>query len=357
MGRRTRFLFFTAPELGLRNEAVAGSQMKIFATLLLGAFLGSPATAGADRPNNLPVAADQALASADSVVLYSLEPWTENPEADRNWKGAKFHGYNCLGQLRLTGQQAQTAIAEFKKAIPKEEGPMAMCFDPHHALRVVSGHHTYDFLLCFQCAQMEVYEDNKEIADLSASGSPDVLNGIFKKAGIPISFIFSEAYIKQQQAERAKSDADWKRWLAATPESLQPFLTNAASAGISFGNNPEVELGKEIPDENKRILALLGWYGSGAGPWSGCPAYEEMPDELLLRFPTSKIISVVQSTSMSEAQMEGAARFFGGWDFSHTRPNDLKLLSADLKKELLDQALKSKIEDNIERARKAFGGP
>lgn len=328
--------------------------MKIFAILLLGAFLGNPAIVGEGRPNKLPVAADQALASADSVVLYSLEPYTENPEADKNWKGAKFHGYNCLGQLSLTGQQAQTAIAEFKKAIPKEEGPMAECFDPRHALRVVSGHHTYDFLLCYQCAQMEVYEDDKELADLSASGSADILNSLLKKAGVPLSFVFSDAYIKQQKAEQAKSEADWKHWLAATPESLQPFLTNAASAGISFGNNPEVELGKEIPDENKRILVLLAWYGSGAGPWSGFPSYEEMPDELLLRFPTSKIISVIQSTSMSAAQMEGAARFFGGWDFTHTRPNDLKLLPVDLKKKLLDQALKSKIEYNVERARNAF---
>jgi len=316
--------------------------------------MSSCAIAEAVQKNELPDIAVQALAAPDSVVLYSLEPWTENPDADRNWKGAKFHGYNCLGQITLTGLDEQTAIAEFKKAVPKEVQPMALCFDPRHALRVVSGHHSYDFLLCYECAQMEVYVDGKQITTLSASGSPDILNGLLKKAGIPISFVFSDAYIKQQKAEEEKSAADWKRWLAATPESLRPFFTRPELAGISFGNNPETELAKQIPDENKRIHVLLAWNGSGAGPWSGYPSYEEMPEELLLRFSTAKILAVVETGPLSEAEMEGTARLFAGWDFAQKRPNDLKMVPVALKKELLEHTLESKDSDKIARAQHAF---
>jgi hypothetical protein len=307
-----------------------------------------------DASNELPKAAQDALNSPESVMLYSLEPWTENPDDQKNWKGAKFHYYICLGQTALTGDAAKVVITEFRKAIPEERGPMAMCFDPRHALSIVSNHHTYDFLLCFQCAQMEICEDEKEIANLSASGSADVLNGILKKAGIPLSHVYSGAYIKKEQAERDKRDADWKSWIEAAPGSLRPFLTNAASAGITFGNDPEKELSKEIQDERMRILVLLGWFGAGAGPWTGFSSYEEQPEELLLRYPTAKIVSAIQSTSLTDAQLEGAARLFAGWDFSQARPNDLKTLPPELKKALLVHTLKSPDTDKVDRAKHAF---
>jgi hypothetical protein len=324
-----------------------------FMTMLLCAHAAPPS------PNQLPAVAIQALNSSDSVVLYSLEPYTEDPDADRNWKGAKFDGYNCLGKLPLTGRQTQVAIAEFTKAIPEEKGPVASCFDPRHALRVVSGHHTYDFLLCFQCGQMEVNEDNKSIADLCAYGSPDALNKMLKKAGIPISYIFSEAYIKAEQQRMEKSKSDSERWLAAVPPSLRPFLPKDTSSDpapyFEAPSGSELEaLAKEFPDESKRIRVVLAWYGSDAGPWSGYPSYEQIPENILLTFPTAKIVSALQAKPLREVEIEGAARLFGGWDFSQKRPGDLRLLPQVLKKRFLDHALKSKDDDKIDRARHAF---
>jgi len=260
----------------------------------------------------------------------------------------------CLGKLTLTGAAAQTAITEFKNAVPKTRQPMALCFDPRHALSIVSKGHAYDFLLCFQCAQMEISEDGKELAVISATGSDEVLNGMLKKAGIPLSYVFSDAYIKEQKAEQEKSESDWKRWVAAAPDSLRHFLTNPTSAGITYGNDPEKELAKGIPDEKKRIMALLHWYGSGGGPWSGFSSYEQQPVELLLRYSTTDILSAVQSTPLTETQIEGTARLFGGWDFSQQRPGDLKLLPPDLKAKLLKHVLQGKDQDKIDRAKRAF---
>jgi hypothetical protein len=279
-------------------------------------------------PNKLPAIAETALSAPESVVLYSLEPYTENPDDYKHWKGATFHGYMCLGKVSLRGKAAQTAISEFRNAVPKQEQPMADCFDPRHVLSIAYKRHTYDFLLCFQCQQMQVCEDGKELAVVSATGSADVLNGILKKAGIPLSFIFSDTYIKKEKSEQEKSDADWKRWLAAAPKSLTPFLTNAASAGITFGNDPEKELAKEIPEPRGRIMALLSWYGSGGGPWSGFTSYEQQPEELLMRYSTADILSAIQSTSLTEAQLEGAARFFWGLGFFPTAPARSKAATA-----------------------------
>lgn len=355
--------------------------MKGVALFLVGTLLGVSAIAEQSQSNELPKVAAQALASPDSVILYSLEPYTENPEADRNWKGAKFHGYNCLGQLPLTGLEEQTAISEFKKAIPKDRQPMANCFDPRHALRVVSGGHTYDFLLCFQCAQLEVAEDDKELAVLCASGSADVLNGILKKAGIPVSYVFSEAYIKEQQDELAKRKSDWNRWLSAAPRSQIPFLKKAyatdpgsfsmdvfisnqfvASTQVPQAPDPaehksELDaLSQDIPDENKRILALLEWYGSDGGPWTGYASYEQFPEKLLLTFPKEKIISAAGSATLTDRQTEGAARILTVIYYQQGQSDGLKLLPEMLKKKFLDHALESKDDDKITRVKAAFGG-
>jgi len=53
-----------------------------------------------------------------------------------------------------------------------------------------------------------------------------------------------------------------------------------------------------------RILALLQWYGSGAGPWSGFPSYESAAEELLLEYQIAEIVSVVESKLTAEQIQE-----------------------------------------------------
>jgi hypothetical protein len=61
----------------------------------------------------------------------------------------------------------------------------------------------------------------------------------------------------------------------------------------------------------------------------------------------------MQMNTLSEVQIEGAARFFAV-DVSYYQPNDLKLLPAELKIVLLNHSLKSTDPDKITRARSAF---
>jgi hypothetical protein len=100
---------------------------------------------------------------------------------------------------------------------------------------------------------------------------------------------------------------------------------------------------------------LLNWFGSGEGPWSGFPSYESTAEELLLLHKTDAILQAIRNTKLTEEQVEGTARLFGGWDFSKQRPNDLSLLPQDLKKRLLEHSLKSGDEDKKDRATRAFG--
>jgi len=157
----------------------------------------------------------------------------------------------------------------------------------------------------------------------------------------------------QKQANEAE-----KKWLAAMPPVLKPHWA-AAKRAIPF--EPDLAplrkaLEDHISDKNERILALLSWYGSGQGPWSGFPAYEDIAEKMLLDYKTTELVKAIEGKERSSEQTEGLARLLGGWIFSQVRPDDLKSLSPKLKSELLKHSLASKDDDKRARAQAAFGG-
>ena len=104
------------------------------------------------------------------------------------------------------------------------------------------------------------------------------------------------------------------------------------------------------------MLALLGWFGSGAGPWSGYPSYESVPEELVLHYPTQVLVEALTATTPTAPQVAGAARYFAGWDFRQKKKDDGRLLPAGLKHQLLRAAAATGLADNVERAKRAYGG-
>ncbi len=167
---------------------------------------------------------------------------------------------------------------------------------------------------------------------------------------------------EQEIAREKESQAAEERWVKAMPASLRPLWDKFLESTdvITLHSNHKVldmALAKEFPLPQQRIRALLSWYGSGAGPWSGFPGYEEVAEEMLLDYSTSEILTAVQSTSLSQQELEGTARLFGGWTFNERRPVDNALLPADLKKTLLQHSLQSSDEDKVARARRAFSQP
>lgn len=161
---------------------------------------------------------------------------------------------------------------------------------------------------------------------------------------------------ERSKLEAVRFQAAQRRWLEAMPTSLRPYWPKMQDPS----GGPSVEellasLSQEVSSAPEQILVILNWFGSGMGPWSGFPAYEEVAEELLLTYATPQLLQVVESHSLSDNQAEGAARLFGGWSFSQKRPGDRLLLSPRLKARLLNQALRSRDdEDKIARAERAF---
>ena len=155
----------------------------LFAARLIAIILGLAAAEASAREALTPEAA-QVLHSARSAELYSLEPYTDPDDA----KVRRLEGYAILGHTRITTSQSAAAVLEIERSIAAwEDGPIALCFDPRHALRVRAEGHTYDFLVCYACEEMQVYKDGALVAFTHVRGSPSVLNAMLRKGNVPLS--------------------------------------------------------------------------------------------------------------------------------------------------------------------------
>jgi hypothetical protein len=320
-------------------------------------MLASSAAVASTPPNALPAEASQALHSNGHAVLYSLEPWEE---ADK--KVARLQGYEILGQSDLSDVQNLTAVGAFEAAIAGWDGAIAACFDPRHALRIQFNGHSYDFLLCYSCHQMEVFRDGKMLGDVGAAGSPKALNDLLTSLHVPLSHSLEDME-ESQKSEDAHNEAGEKSFLAAMPPSIKPFWdadANLRTGLLPFGKpmeNMRAAFASANPDRDAAIHILLIWFGSGTGRWSGFPGYEDIAGQLLLDYPTDRIIAAAQAPDASDALLEGAARYLAGWDFSKRHPQDVALVPTSLKQRLLEHTLHTgdpDDDDRQDRAKHAF---
>jgi hypothetical protein len=179
---------------------------------------------------------------------------------------------------------------------------------------------------------------------------------------------------RRRQEEAARQI---QRWAEAMPISLRPFWDQMMQASFGFatfvpdatGSAPSVPSGEsktnppsammqalevEFPDPEERVLAILSWFGQGAGPWSGFPAYEQAAETLLLEFPTPFIIDALEHHTLTTDHLEGAARYFAGYHFNRSKSQDRQYITTPLKEKLLAHSLQSPDQDKIKRAQNAF---
>src|SRR5256885_12550 len=121
-----------------------------------------------------------------------------------------------------------------------------MCFDPHHALRIIFEGHTYNFLLCNTCNVSLIFEDDKIIATLGASGFTEVINGFLAAAHIPPSDRSDPDYLPKLKARAEKGIAGAQAQLG--------YIYN--HGGDGYVSNHGLF--------NSNIGAAVGWYRKAA---------------------------------------------------------------------------------------------
>lgn len=128
-------------------------------------------------------AALKALSEAKEVTLYSLTGWGKGDLPQEN--AGQVGGYEVVEFRVLSGGLAEEVSTAFRSALDGENGASA-CFDPHHALTVKSQDHTYDYVLCFGCGKMGLYENGKFFSMIDAQRDAELLNALMLKAGMDL---------------------------------------------------------------------------------------------------------------------------------------------------------------------------
>lgn len=106
------------------------------------------------------------LDKADRIDLFRLNP-TRPPEENKQGK-KEFHGYEILSEVRaLAKEQRQEAAGFLGKTLHWNDLRMALCFNPRHGMRLMSGKQTLDFLICFECNRVRIFDGDEQLAEIA----------------------------------------------------------------------------------------------------------------------------------------------------------------------------------------------
>jgi hypothetical protein len=133
--------------------------------------------AGPADESKLPDAARTDLEKTDQIDVMSLDPAGGETSKDA------FHAYKVLGKVTVKDSAVLKEIAEAVEKGVAEGGPIAKCFEPRHGLHIVYKDKTYDFLICYQCSQIQISTGSPEPETVATSGaSKAALDNALKSA-------------------------------------------------------------------------------------------------------------------------------------------------------------------------------
>ena len=79
-------------------------------------------------------------------------------------------------------------IAALKQGVSENvDGMAASCFNPRHGIRVIEKGVTTDFVICFECLQVQVYSGSSTSGFLTMSSPQPEFDKVLKAAGVPLA--------------------------------------------------------------------------------------------------------------------------------------------------------------------------
>ncbi len=127
------------------------------------------------------------LDAPDELVLYSIDG-TPHHENDKPETSEQFHDVPVLGKIVIEDADERKEICQaIKDGMARPDGIRA-CFWPRHGLRVTRGGKVVDYVICFECCQLLVFEgDTGKGGGPIAKAQQEVLDKYLKRAGIPLA--------------------------------------------------------------------------------------------------------------------------------------------------------------------------
>ncbi len=102
----------------------------------------------------------QILEGSDHLFLYSLAAYGK---PDETYEAGYFGDeWRSLGHVAIGDAKTKAALlAAFLDGIAQGK-TRALCFEPRHGLRATRNGKTIDFVICFHCLQMQIYDGSTE---------------------------------------------------------------------------------------------------------------------------------------------------------------------------------------------------
>lgn len=149
----------------LANSRAFSTLQRLTLLIALGLFITSCAKQTSNPPqsqaaestiehrNIIPEESRVILEHADQFELLSLNPKLQEGPPERN-----FHGYLVLGKTLIRDAEVKKHIVSaFERGVAENEGVVAACFNPRHGIRANYGGRTSDFVICFECRQVQAF--------------------------------------------------------------------------------------------------------------------------------------------------------------------------------------------------------
>jgi hypothetical protein len=132
------------------------------------------------RGHATPRVAWNALNDGDQYELLSLYPYLSKPD---------YYGHEILGRTIISDPAARDRLnSALQAGVRQSDGRAMSCFNPRHGIRVTRAGVTTDFVICFECRQVQVWRGSQMIGFFLISDSPKtVFVEVLKSAGVPLA--------------------------------------------------------------------------------------------------------------------------------------------------------------------------
>ena len=250
----------------------------------------------------------------------------------------------------LSTNEAEIAEVLLDTSAPKQIESFRACFN------IVEDTNTFGHCMCLGWPTFEFISGKTVVTRIGFHHGQSIrwsewkYDAFLKRNEDVLSWLASNGVPQPKKAYEAdlaqaeESRKQYERWLAAAPESIRAQV-RALDWGNPFAPQDDLKAIREslssTASPEAQVLSLFKWYGSGCGPWSGFPSYEELPNALLMQIPTAVLLQSLTNT-LSDAHVEGAARFFTSSDFNRRRNPDRKTLPDDLKRRIREHVIRQK---------------
>jgi hypothetical protein len=132
-------------------------------------------------------ASTSGLDTPEWLILYSIDGRHFEPGQEPKTE-EKLHGYPVLGKIEMAdADKRKETVAALREGLAQSDGKMAKCFWPRHAIRTVEKGQTTDYVICFECYQLEVHQGSSKAVKPVTRKPQSVFNKHLKEAGIPLA--------------------------------------------------------------------------------------------------------------------------------------------------------------------------